>query len=532
MIAGAGEVVTFAQKESRDFDVTMTGVAATVVTAPEGWTAELTAKANPAANAPTHTLTVTAPVAAATRAEADSRIDVCILAVAENGLSTIAKLRVATSDMVLHTPVVTSVTVDATQTTETSLTFSVVTDDANGWKYLCLPSTESAPDAATVFSTGTAASGNSATATGLTQGTAYTIYVVACYDSTAGTTVATAEARTLKAAVDYYEQGVTIDGVTYDKNTSGAQLVTTTTEIGTPGVYFLDPADGAEITLAKCTATDLILIGRHSMTRAKITMTSGPISLGSGKGLILKNVELDASGYTAYMFNFATGTVECENLLVEDSKIILPRPSSTGGPHGSYFNNANASIRNIKFESSIVVVNPTKADCMARLLNFNTGSGSVAENGSVVFHNCVFYSPGEPIGCTLFHLNAAAQTLPTVDVSVTNCSMINYIGYYRYLQLATVKSVDFTKNILYCKDYAKDSYTFNFLVDPGCTPQYEDNIVYGLNPDNAGCWKYVQGSSLLSLPGNYTKADADPFQTMDFETDTFIPADNAYGAEL
>ncbi|WP_196016651.1 PL29 family lyase N-terminal domain-containing protein [Alistipes senegalensis] len=531
VISGAGEVITFAQKETRDFDVTMAGVAATVVTAPEGWTASLTAKQNAAADAPTHTLTVGAPENK-TRATADSRTDICILAVADNGLSTIAKLRVATGDAVLHTPTVKSVTVDASKTTETALTFSVEIDDANGWKYLCRPSADTAPTAAEVFEQGQAGNTGAVTTDGLTAGTAYTIYVAAYYDTTVGTTLGTAEVHTLKAAVDYWEAGVTLAGVTYDKNTSGAQLITATTEISAPGVYFLDPADGAQITLAKCTATELVLIGRHSKTRAKISVTTGPISLGNGRGLILKNVELDAGEYTAYLFNFASGSFVCENLAFEDSKIIMPRPSGTGGPHGSYFSNANASIRSIAFENSIVAVNPTKADCMSRLLNFNTGSGSIAENGSVVFRNCVFYSAENPIGGTLFHVNAAAQTLPTVNISVTNCSMINYVGYYRYFQLATVKSVDFSKNILYCKDYAKDSYTFNFLVDPGCEPNYTDNIVYGLNPDNAGCWKYAQASSVLTLPGNYVKEDSDPFRAMDFATDTFIPADNAYGANL
>lgn len=531
VISGAEGVIAFSLKETRDFDVTMLGVAATVVTAPEGWTASLTAKQDAAADAPTHTLTVGAPENK-TRAAADSRTDVCILAVADNGLSTIAKLRVAAGDAVLHTPAVKTVTVDASKTTETTLTFSVGTDDANGWKYLCRPSADAAPTAAEVFEQGIAGGAGAVTAEGLTPGTAYTIYVAAYYDTIVCKTPGTAEANTLKAPVDYWEQGVTLAGVTYDKNTSGAQLITATTEIKTPGVYFLDPADGAQITLAKCTATELVLIGRHSTKRTKITMTSGPISLGNGKGLILKNVELDAGGYAAYLFNFASGSFVSENLVFEDSKIILPRPSGTGGPHGSYFSNANASIKNIAFENSIVVVNPTKADCMTRLLNFNTGSGSIAENGSVVFRNCVFYSAENPIGGTLFHVNAAAQVLPTVNITVTNCSMINYVGYYRYFQLATVKSVDFSKNILYCKDYAKDSYTFNFLVNPGCEPNYKDNIVYGLNPANAGCWKYAQTSSALALPGNYVKADSDPFRAMDFATDTFIPADNAYGANL
>ncbi len=525
VIYGAEGVITFALKETRDFDVTMLGVAATVVTAPEGWTASLTAKQDAAADAPTHTLTVGAPENK-TRATADSRTDVCILAVADNGLSTIAKLRVAAGDAVLHTPTVKTVTIDASKTTETTLTFSVETDDANGWKYLCRPSADAAPTAAEVFEQGTAGSAGAITAEGLTPGTAYTIYVAAHYDTIVCKTPGTAEANTLKAAVDYWEQGVTLAGVTYDKNTSGAQLITATTEIKTPGVYFLDPADGAQITLAKCTATELVLIGRHSTKRTKITMTNGPISLGNGKGLILKNVELDAGGYANYAMNFASGDITSENLIFEDSKFITPTDRQI-----TNFNNANGKIENIEVKNSIIHAKASGDNKAMRFINFSAGT----IGKSMTVDNSVFYTEGGATQGTVLHVNGAGQTMPEVVVSVTNCSFINYLGRPNGLfNLSTIKKVVFTKNILWCKSINLESFLFKFFVANPGELDYKDNLAYGLSDTNANCWKHFQGGSSYKPEdaASFVKEESDPFRAMDFATDTFIPADNAYGANL
>ncbi len=524
VIAGADEVVTFALKETRDFDVTMVGVASAVVTAPEGWSAVLTARTE-AADGATHTLRVGAP-ADGTRAVADTRTDVCILAVADNGLSTIAKLRVATGDMVLHTPAVKSVTVDASKTTETSLTFTVETDDANGWRYLCIPSSEAVPGAAELFEKGLTGADGAVTAEGLVQGTAYTICVVACYDSTVGEEVATAEARTLKAAIDYWEQGVTLAGVTYDKNTAGATLVTASTEISKPGVYFLDPAAGAEIKLAKCTVTELVLIGRHSKERVKVTQTSGPLSLGNGRGLILKNVELDAGAYTNYLFNFASGTVVSGNLIFDDSKFIAATDKNM-----SYFNNASGKIDHVGITNSIIEARATDNAKAMRFINFNAG----VLGKSMVFDNSVIYTDGYVTHGTLLHVNKPDQVMPEVTIEVTRSSMINYIGQPNGLfTLSTIKKFDFSRNIFWSRSYAKESFLLKFHVaDPAGEVTYKDNIVYGLADDNNGCWKYFHpDSKYRPEEGGFTKADADPFSVMDFATDTFVAADKSYGAEL
>lgn len=524
IISGASSVVEFDYNATKTFDVDMEGVETTIVTAPAGWAAELAAKAG--GGTPAYELTVKAP-APETRAAADSRTDVSILAVAANGLSTIAKLHVNTTGTVLHNPTVTSVTVDATKTTETSLTFSVATDDADGWKYICQPSADTAPDAAKVMADGTAGATGANTVGSLTKNTAYTIYVVAYSGSTPGT-LKTVEARTLKGVTDFYEEGVTLGGVTYDKNTAGVQLITTAMTISANGVYFIDVNDGVEITLNKLTATNLVLIGRHSNKYPKVKIGTGPISLGTGQGLILKNIELDASAYANYLLNFATGTVACKNLIFEDSKIDFYGQ----GKHFSYFNNGSGSIENITIRNSVLRIGATANGQPVRLINFN--AGLIAENGSVTFDNSIVYTKDYCMHGCLVHVNTAAQTMPTVAISVRNCSFVNFIGQPNaYFTLSGIKSINFSKNILYeAKNYAKENFIFKFYQDPGATLEYTDNLCYGLASDNAGSWKYTHTDSVPTIEGNYTKEASDPFESTDFENGKFVPAVAGYGATI
>ncbi|MCH5335603.1 MAG: DUF4957 domain-containing protein [Alistipes sp.] len=524
-IDNSEEVVYFAQGETRTFDVELQGVVATIVSAPEGWSAELKALAQAPESGANHTLTVTSP--AATRATADSRIDLAILAVSQTGLSTIAKMAVATNDLVLHTPRVVSVTVDGSQTTENSLTFSVVTDDAKSWKYLCKPSSEDAPDAQTVFETGTEGAEGSVKVDGLTQGTAYTIYVVAYYDSAVSTEVGKAEARTARGNVDYYEDGVEIGGTRYDKNSSNVKLITSTTAISTPGVYFLDPQGDAKITIDKMTATDVVIIGRHSLQRVKVTMTSGPISLGNGNGLILKNVEFDAGEYTAYLFNFASGSITTENFILDDSKIIMRGQ----GTHMSYFNNGTGVLNNVELNNSTIKILTASDGQAARLINFNSG----VLGKSFTMENTVVYSENFVTNGTVVHVNGAGQAMPDVTLKVKNNSFINFIGQPNaYLYLSTVKSIEFSKNILYAKpDYGVVSYTLGFYQDPNAELDYEDNICYGLASNNAGSFKYFKANSpYVPKDGNYTKTSSNPFSEMNFATETFTPQDADYGASF
>ena len=88
VIDETAKLVYFAPGEKKTFNLKMTSVASLMVTAPQGWTASVESAV----------LSVTAPLP--TKAiSADSKTDVCILAISSNNLSSISKLRVALGTM-------------------------------------------------------------------------------------------------------------------------------------------------------------------------------------------------------------------------------------------------------------------------------------------------------------------------------------------------------------------------------------------------------------------------------------------------
>lgn len=85
-----------------------------------------------------------------TRATADTSKDVADRGLClAGGLSTVAKIQVESTGTAPAAPTV-AVTNSATvEPTQSALTFDVAPSaNADGWKYLCLKSTEAAPDAA------------------------------------------------------------------------------------------------------------------------------------------------------------------------------------------------------------------------------------------------------------------------------------------------------------------------------------------------------------------------------------------------
>ena len=141
-IQNAESEIVFNYGETKSFTVEMVGVATAMVTAPEGWAAVLDET----------TLSVTAP--AQTKAVlADSKTDVCILAISNSGFSTIAKVKVSLND----TPVVTGPA--ATVTFKSSeacnvVSFEVKLANASAFYYLFQKSAETAPDAAAMTTKG------------------------------------------------------------------------------------------------------------------------------------------------------------------------------------------------------------------------------------------------------------------------------------------------------------------------------------------------------------------------------------------
>lgn len=268
-------VQTFDAGATKRFVVEIRGVEQVKLSAPEGWSARLTDAVDERAE-----LIVTAP-AAVTRATADTSKDVAIEAFAAGGLSTVAKIQVESTGTAPVAPTV-AVTNSATvEPTQSALTFDVAPSaNADGWKYLCLKSTEAAPDAARVLAEGTAGTGTGVTVRNLEANTAYTIYVVA-YAGDLTSEVASVQNTTAAAPVtaetDYYQdyqdgKDIALGDLTINKTVyPEAQLLKpselTAAIITAGGLIFVDNSDAADLSFtisgASINMGDIVLIGRY-----------------------------------------------------------------------------------------------------------------------------------------------------------------------------------------------------------------------------------------------------------------------------
>ncbi len=87
VIKDAEGTVEFAYAQTKTFAVEMKGVASVMLTAPQGWSAALE----------DDVLSITAPEAETKALSADSKTDVCLLAVSENGYTSLSKVKVTVS---------------------------------------------------------------------------------------------------------------------------------------------------------------------------------------------------------------------------------------------------------------------------------------------------------------------------------------------------------------------------------------------------------------------------------------------------
>ncbi len=547
---------------TKRFEVKMTGVDQTIVTAPEGWTARLTEAVEGVAE-----LVVTAP-AAGTRATANSEQDVAILAVSGK-YSCISKIQVECTGAEAVAPTVEVALSGTVVPTASTLTFDVtVSANADGWKYLCLESAETAPDAAKVLSDGTAVVGSSVTVEGLKAETAYTIYVVA-YAGELFSEVVSAEGTTAAEALDpndYYVSGVEIEGVVYSQDSERLKLVTAEnpdTELAlssTLSVYFLDGGE-ANNSFAITTANnymqnDAVFIGRYADRKTKLNLKNQFHLRNRDAVFAFKNLEIDMrNGANSQLFTMTNDVGGAKTLIFEDcditfgnGKSLLASYSST--KEGSY-------VENIIFRNCKLRYEPGTETSYALFKLTESLKSGLSGFRTMAFENNVLYSRmGENVSSAftlLFQTHQASLTgsLSNLSITCTNNTFVDLISYgsgasnpagmgSAYFQMDQIGSVLFSKNVLYAtaaKYVSIMRVTYDYNTNgpwPNIDLDKAGNIVYGTSG-----WKmYFDGSnnptSYYPEKGTYSKKTESPLSTNDPATGTFVVAAEyaGYGATL
>ena len=514
---------------TKEFTVNMRGVETWILTAPEGWTVELSEPVVGADDMKTATLSVTSP--APTRATASTAKDVSILA-SSGKYSCIAKIQVESTGIDPNAPRITVSTSTSVVPTYATLTFDVVLTNATTWKYICKPLSEQAPTADEIMASGTDGSGTSVTVSGLEGETDYTIYVVA-YDGAAVSDVASAQNRTLVAPVDYYTVGYEVDGVTYSSTTPDVQLITETSTISTKGVYFLDPKDGnVVVTLPKLATSDLVIIGRYSNVKPKLKITGIQSFNGaSGVGYIFKNLDITASTGN-YVFNYGSTTGEYANWVLEDCNIS----HTVADKVLSYFSNGASSVKNILVRNNRISLSVSKDAGATRLINFN--ATAAANTQSIIVENNNIYAPQYVANGTLIFMPTSGTSTSQLSVSVVNNTFVNYIGQPNgFINLTGAQQLDVQNNIFWAQDgYSVTAYMFRFYVitEVPSAMNVTNNIFYGLKSDDS--WAMYHKDTSCSTTVTVTRESTDPFAggTFSLETGTFIPGSSyaGYGSTL
>ncbi len=329
--------------------------------------------------------------------------------------------------------------------------------------------------------------------------------------------------------VDYYTDGIEINGVTY----IAGEGVTLLTESGTisstsGGIIFLDPKDEDQVfTLNTATYTNLVVIGRYPTSKPKV-VCGGSQYFGVGESIVYKNIDLTAysSGNTFVFASSNAGTLT--NWIVEDCDITTASDKPL-----SYFNNGDGSIKNIKFDGNKIALDISADNKNVNVLSFNAVDPSIFED--ISFTNNTIYTPSE------YYANGAIFTIaPTttsnLTLSATNNTIVDFIATTATFNIPNAASVSFDKNIFWGdSDIAVNTNLLRFTqTDASATVDFGDNLAYGLGSGNY--WRQYTSTTTYPTTGNsssFSKSASDPFSTFDKATGTFVPTaeNSAYGAQ-
>lgn len=543
-------VQSFSSKETKRFEVEIRGVENVLLSAPDGWSAQLTDMVSDKA-----TLIVTAPET--TRALADNTKDVTLLATA-GYYACIAKIQVETAgDAVVTPPSVERIAVVADATTDRSLTFTVeVSDDADAWMYLLQESSAAAPEASAVAAMGKVGSGSEATVADLTASTEYVLYAIAIKNPNTYSEVAASEPVSTSDPVnenDYYTVGVEVDGVRYDKNSEGAVLVEVAADaaenldlsLKSGSIFFIDGKSTDYLpgtSSSQGITSDVIIIGRYADRKSDFRMEKYWALRNPSGTVAFKNVRIDLSTVGNYAFNAAGAAPGgVGSFIFEDCEITFAKPLLT-----MYNADADSGVgrivfRNCKFRC-------VSTDATLNFITLQQITTGLNKFQSYVMENCIVYSTSTTT--TAFSLLMQDNATKTVDgslsnlqISCTNNTFVDLLSASTTTAMFCVAefgSFTFSKNILWSGLNEKYPSVIRVLHDyntDGAWPSVEMDRTDSKAWGTLG-WKLFQTNTDAFYPdgGNTTfvKSTEDPLSTCDKENGTFVvnPSCAGYGASL
>lgn len=533
-ISGAPEGdVTFKYGEKKTFGIEQKGVFSTSVICPEGWNAWLSESI----------LTVQAPANAEATTKAviaDSRKDVSVIAISEAGHIAIAKVQVyLDGQTMVEDP---AAGIKLVEAKSSSLTFSVVLENASAWHYMFRKSSEAAPSRSEVITSGTEGTDNfSLTFESLLAETSYTLYVVPSNASGDGP-LATCEASTTSFSNLYeaWEAGmdIKIGGVAYNKASYGAGTLVDegTVAVSQPGIYFI--SKDAEVSINEAAYKGSIMfIGNTPGSRSSVHVISGcDYFLGTETSehhvVAFKNVSIKNDNTGRRIMSVASDAIG--RIVLDDCYLGLNEDLI-------WRQKESQSLEDMTIvDCDILVMNDKDNRGRALIQTWNGGGYTL---GSFTAKNNVVWSDGEPR--PFYFIDARfANGIEFASVDIENNTLYNVAGVDTGSRrgLVTVNKIsgDVTiKNNIAYQTNPVDKGTAGeskllilstkgedreiISVNTGGNWSWYPHTTFMVGINKAFYWGSAEGVSLgMKLNGNAIDSINEPFESADAKTGTFV----------
>lgn len=232
--------------------------------------------------------------------------------------------------------------------------------------------------------------------------------------------------------------------------------------INSSGIYFVD--ENVEALYDRFGISDLIIIGTNPEEKSilKLPTNDDYFNLASsGKGLILKNIDLDLSDYDKdYVVNEGKDEAILEYIIFDKCRFELKRATEAN----IFFVNipntrTNIHINNISFYSNNVEVAASSKNIYMVRLQTPTDAVKFTGYEGCEFVNNIFYSPQNNKGCSDFSLLQANMNDTYMDaiknITVSNNTLVNLLSKNGMIRS---RMVDITSNNnLIWNDYAVET---------------------------------------------------------------------------
>ena len=546
--------IEFQPNETLTFEVTMVGVESTIISKPQGWSAELSGT----------TLTVKAPATVssaqtATKISANTEKDITIHAISADGLSVFAKMQVELLPGAKPTIEV-AVTGDASSYNSVSFTLSNA-ENMTSYKYLLYPEGGTVPTEL-AFSSAASHEATSApsapitldeTSDGqkVTYNSSYVLYVMPVNTTAEGYTIngaivsATASTKTATKYSELYEAGedIVIAGEIFNMDTYGEAIVidgsnhtsidaiTTGSTTGT-AIYFID-TESTTLSIDDASSTSngtgiLVIIGNDIEKKAEIICNKrlylhNSSYIGDSYKFVCHNISL-RNNTTAYLIGLNNPNSKKTEIIFNDCDLY-------GNP--SYPLCYFSAIMNID-KVAFIGCNFNYTGRTANQVFMNTSTASSIEN--LIFENNIVYSTDEAGNdFRLLGLNNGTTT----NMTITNNTFVNVVnitgsGNPEYFVCGTVTNLTCNRNIVYL-DVTNGSATF-FYSKTSMAGNCNSNYFYGENGSTLKTYYSKTG-----LPGtceDFANIDENPFNNavggqFDITNGIFVTSSNysGYGAQ-